>query len=267
MFTGAQFATAPIERSQLTKTHLQPLNVVNLVDFAEFDHDPRAAHAPSPKPPGMDLDAFAAKIEHLQQMLVDANEEMKHAQEHVVREQPAMAYATAPTYAAAPMVQDVVRHVPRTYAAMAYAMAPTYAAAPMVQDAVRHVPRTEPQVVERVEEVSHTKQDYCTVSLDTSDYKKKELENPIEGLEAAEAIRLKKFAGYVQVRARAAARDNASADTKERALIGIKQLGKRLHSTELIELADRAAADPLGEIWGVIEEKIAKLLQEAALAA
>merc|ERR1719446_996918 len=86
----------------------------------------------------------------------------------------------------------------------------------------------------------------------------------LKALEAAKAILLKKFAAFVQVRARVAMRDDVSDDAKERALKSIEQLGKRLHSTALVALAYRAAADPFGKIRGMIEEMIAKLLQEAA---
>merc|ERR1719387_611668 len=86
----------------------------------------------------------------------------------------------------------------------------------------------------------------------------------LKALEAAKAILLKKFAAFVQVRARVAVRDDVSEDAKARALKSIEQLGKRLHSTALVALAYRAAADPFGKIRGMIEEMIAKLLQEAA---
>merc|ERR550537_1945971 len=51
---------------------------------------------------------------------------------------------------------------------------------------------------------------------------------------------------------------------KARALRSIEQLGRRLHKTALIALAYRAAEDPFGKIRGMIEDMIAKLLQEAA---
>merc|ERR1719182_1326170 len=86
----------------------------------------------------------------------------------------------------------------------------------------------------------------------------------LKALEAAKAILLKKFSALVQVRARVAVRDNVSDDAKERALKSIEQLGKRLHSTALVALAYRAAADPFGKIRGMIEDMIAKLLEEAA---
>merc|ERR1719487_2223237 len=53
-------------------------------------------------------------------------------------------------------------------------------------------------------------------------------------------------------------------DAKARALKSIEQLGRKLHSTALVALAYRAASDPFGKIRGMIEDMIAKLLQEAA---
>merc|ERR1719364_687080 len=90
----------------------------------------------------------------------------------------------------------------------------------------------------------------------------------LKALEAAKAILLKKFAALVQTgskaHARVAVRDDVTDDAKERALKSIEQLGKRLHSTALVALAYRAAADPFGKIRGMVEDMIAKLLQEAA---
>merc|ERR1719230_1266935 len=90
----------------------------------------------------------------------------------------------------------------------------------------------------------------------------------LKALEAAKAILLKKFAAFVQTsakaRARVTVRDDDNDDAKQRALKSIEQLGKRLHSTALVALAYRAAADPFGKIRGMIEDMIAKLLEEAA---
>merc|ERR1719454_1062332 len=84
----------------------------------------------------------------------------------------------------------------------------------------------------------------------------------------AKAILLKKFASLVQtgVRARVAARsdNDGEDDSKARALRSIEQLGRRLHKTALVALAYRAAEDPFGKIRGMIEDMIAKLVQEAA---
>merc|ERR1719355_500135 len=53
-------------------------------------------------------------------------------------------------------------------------------------------------------------------------------------------------------------------DPKSRALRSIEQLGRKLHSTALVSLAYRAASDPFGKVRSMIEDMIAKLLQEAA---
>merc|ERR1719159_806276 len=101
-----------------------------------------------------------------------------------------------------------------------------------------------------------------------SDFEVETKDNKAEltALGKAKAILLKKFAAssLVQTEARAAAKDSAEDDAKARALRSIEQLGKRLHKTALVALAYRAAEDPFGKIRGMIEDMIAKLLQEAA---
>merc|ERR1719428_1421575 len=81
-------------------------------------------------------------------------------------------------------------------------------------------------------------------------------------LSKAKAILLKKFASFVQTQALAKASEDE--DPKARALRSIEQLDKRLHKTALIALAYRAAEDPFGKIRGMVEDMIAKLMQEAA---
>jgi len=44
----------------------------------------------------------------------------------------------------------------------------------------------------------------------------------------------------------------------------IERVGKKYHSTALVSLAYRAAADPFAKVRGMVEDMIAKLLQEAA---
>merc|ERR1719218_425252 len=78
----------------------------------------------------------------------------------------------------------------------------------------------------------------------------------------------KKFAdAFIQtssrVSSRARARDNGD-ERKALVLRSIEQLGRKLHKTALVALAYRAAEDPFGKIRGMIEDMIAKLLQEAA---
>merc|ERR550514_2672211 len=81
----------------------------------------------------------------------------------------------------------------------------------------------------------------------------------------ATAILKKKFASLVQTSSRSVEGDaGAEDDTKARVLRSIEQLGRRLHKTALVALAYRAAEDPFGKIRGMIEDMIAKLLQEAA---
>merc|ERR1719408_666449 len=86
----------------------------------------------------------------------------------------------------------------------------------------------------------------------------------LTALGKAKAILLKKFA-LVQTRAatHVKAHDDDE-DNKARALRSIEQLGRRLHSTALVSLAYRAAEDPFGKIRSMVEDMIAKLLQEAA---
>merc|ERR1719355_529924 len=89
----------------------------------------------------------------------------------------------------------------------------------------------------------------------------------LTALGKAKAILLKKFA-FVQTTAKVHALSKVQArddeDSKSRALRSIEQLGRKLHSTALVSLAYRAASDPFGKIRSMIENMIAKLLQEAA---
>merc|ERR1719238_1380709 len=90
----------------------------------------------------------------------------------------------------------------------------------------------------------------------------------LTALGKAKAILLKKFA-FVQTgtatRAHALAKMRTSdEDPKARALRSIEKLGRKLRSTALISLAYRAASDPFGKVRSMIEDMIAKLLQEAA---
>merc|ERR1719387_1810669 len=96
----------------------------------------------------------------------------------------------------------------------------------------------------------------------------KDNEAELTALGKAKAILLKKFA-LVQTstatRVHALAKMRTSdEDPKSRALRSIEQLGRKLRSTALISLAYRAASDPFGKVRSMIEDMIAKLLQEAA---
>merc|ERR1719482_1971655 len=88
----------------------------------------------------------------------------------------------------------------------------------------------------------------------------------LTALGKAKAILLKKFAALVQTGAKTtvSARNDAEDDAKARVLKSIEQLGKKLHSTALVSLSYRAASDPFGKVRSMIEDMIAKLLQEAA---
>jgi len=89
----------------------------------------------------------------------------------------------------------------------------------------------------------------------------------LTALDSAKAILTKKFGAFIQshsdqrLKLRAASSDD---DAKARALRAIQKLGKRLHSTALVSLAYRAAADPFAKVRGMVEDMIAKLMQEAA---
>merc|ERR1719160_2026594 len=88
----------------------------------------------------------------------------------------------------------------------------------------------------------------------------------LTALGKAKAILLKKFAlmqtsTKVHALAKARAHDE---DPKSRALRSIEELGRKLHSTALVSLSYRAASDPFGKVRSMIEDMIAKLLQEAA---
>merc|ERR1719393_602299 len=88
----------------------------------------------------------------------------------------------------------------------------------------------------------------------------------LTALGKAKAILLKKFAlvqTHTQVRTLAKTRVHDE-DPKSRALRSIEQLGRKLHSTALVLLSYRAASDPFGKVRSMIEDMIAKLLQEAA---
>jgi len=91
----------------------------------------------------------------------------------------------------------------------------------------------------------------------------------LKALGDATAILKKKFASFLEARARTEVRvaTRLNDDQKVRALRMIQQLGQRLHSTALVSLAYRAAADPFAKVRGMVEDMLAKLQQEAAEAA
>merc|ERR1719375_3057384 len=112
----------------------------------------------------------------------------------------------------------------------------------------------------------------CQTRASEFEVESKDNKAELTALGKAKAILLKKFAAsLVQTGAKVAAQArvadsdaDAQEDAKARALRSIEGLGKRLHSTALLALAYRAAEDPFGKIRGMVEEMIAKLMQEAA---
>jgi len=102
----------------------------------------------------------------------------------------------------------------------------------------------------------------------------------LEALKKAKAILSKKFAPpsflqlssrvqvHAQLRSKTRSKSWYSAEDgdtrKEEALRALHSLGERLHSTALLSLAQRAAADPFAKVRAMIEEMVAKLLSEAA---
>merc|ERR1719453_1163978 len=111
----------------------------------------------------------------------------------------------------------------------------------------------------------------CQTRASEFEVEAKDNKAELTALSKAKAILTKKFAASLvqtgaKVTAQVKARDasDAADEAKSRALRSIEQLGRRLHSTALIALAYRAAEDPFGKIRGMIEDMIAKLLQEAA---
>jgi len=88
----------------------------------------------------------------------------------------------------------------------------------------------------------------------------------LTALGSAKAILSKKFGVLLQSRTdqRLTLQLANNDDAKTRALRAIQQLGKRLHSTALVSLAYRAAADPFAKVRSMVEDMIAKLMQEAA---
>merc|ERR1719515_210421 len=109
----------------------------------------------------------------------------------------------------------------------------------------------------------------CQTRASEFEVEAKDNQAELTALGKAKAILQKKFAAsFVQMGTKVTvkARDDADGadEAKARALRSIEQLGRRLHSTALVALAYRAAEDPFGKIRGMIEDMIAKLLQEAA---
>jgi len=97
----------------------------------------------------------------------------------------------------------------------------------------------------------------------------KDANGELKALGSAKAILEKKFAAFLQTGSHTTLRlaTRARDDMKSKALRMIQQLGKRLHSTALVALAYRAAADPFAKVRAMVEDMLVKLQQEAAEAA
>merc|ERR1719240_440014 len=98
----------------------------------------------------------------------------------------------------------------------------------------------------------------------------KDATGALKAIGTAKGILEKKFASLVEtgVTRRAGLRGSAmrpvSEEGKTKALRAIQKLGRRFHSQALIALSYRAAADPFGKVRQMVEDMIAKLMQEAA---
>merc|ERR1719387_903421 len=98
----------------------------------------------------------------------------------------------------------------------------------------------------------------------------KDATGALGAISKAKSILTKKFASLVETSVtrraglRVAAARPVSEEGKTRALRAIQQLGRKFHSQALIALSYRAASDPFGKVRQMVEDMIAKLMQEAA---
>jgi len=95
----------------------------------------------------------------------------------------------------------------------------------------------------------------------------KDTDAELTALGKAKGILTKKFAGasFVEMKSKTRVQVRSEEeDVRVQALRLIEQVGKKYHSTALVSLAYRAASDPFGKVRSMIEDMIAKLLQEAA---
>jgi len=108
----------------------------------------------------------------------------------------------------------------------------------------------------------------CQTRAQEFEVEAKDTDAELTALGKAKAILTKKFGGgasLVEVKATTRVRVRSEReDVRVQALRLIENVGKRYHSTALVSLAYRAAADPFAKVRGMIEDMIAKLLQEAA---
>jgi len=107
----------------------------------------------------------------------------------------------------------------------------------------------------------------CQTRAQEFEVEAKDTDAELTALGKAKGILTKKFSGasFVELKATTRVRMRSEeSDVRAQALRLIQQVGKKFHSTALISLAYRAAADPFAKVRSMIEDMIAKLLQEAA---
>jgi chromosome segregation ATPase len=107
----------------------------------------------------------------------------------------------------------------------------------------------------------------CQTRAQEFEVEAKDTDAELTALGKAKAILTKKFGGASFVELKATTRvqmRSEDGDVRAQALRLIQQVGQKYHSTALISLAYRAAADPFAKVRSMIEDMIAKLLQEAA---
>merc|ERR1719482_1723268 len=117
--------------------------------------------------------------------------------------------------------------------------------------------------------VAELKQE-STVMAENFEVEYKDAAGALKAIGVATDILKKKFASLVETGVtrrsgiRVATARPVSEEGKTRALRAIQQLGRRFHSQALIALSYRAASDPFGKVRQMVEDMIAKLMQEAA---
>lgn len=108
----------------------------------------------------------------------------------------------------------------------------------------------------------------CQTRAQEFEVEAKDTDAELTALGKAKGILTKKFGGgaaLVEVKATTHMRMRSEEeDVRVQALRLIERVGKKYHSTALVSLAYRAAADPFAKVRGMVEDMIAKLLQEAA---
>jgi len=106
----------------------------------------------------------------------------------------------------------------------------------------------------------------CQTRASEFEVEAKDTDAELTALAKAKGILTKKFAAsFVEMKSKTHLQVRYEEDdVRAQALRVIEQVGKKYHSTALVSLAYRAAADPFEKVRGMIEDMIAKLLQEAA---